>query len=229
MMGLESQEERVPWTLRQALLIILFINLLQLAISLVGKTYLDKVMDFNLLSLFDALLYIGIVYAFVRFKAKGGSADLGLHTHKLFRSILAGAFTGFVTAITVLLTGYLMVRLIGKEPSTQQVQEVARQAQSLWQISLFLMIASLIVPIKEELVFRGFIYPAFRDRVGVNWGIILTAVFFALVHGDLIRFIPLLIGGIALNIVYQRTGSLYSSIVAHGVWNGIMGVLAFWR
>jgi uncharacterized protein len=38
-----------------------------------------------------------------------------------------------------------------------------------------------------------------------------------------------LIGGIALNIVYQRTGSLYSSIVAHGVWNGIMGVLAFWR
>jgi uncharacterized protein len=229
MMGLESQEERVPWTLRQALLIILFINMLQLAISLVGKTYLDKVMDFNLLSLFDALLYICIVYVFVRFKAKGGSADLGLHTHKLFRSILAGAFTGFVTAITVLLTGYLMVRLIGKEPSTQQVQEVARQAQSLWQISLFLMIASLIVPIKEELVFRGFIYPAFRDRVGVNWGIILTAVFFALVHGDLIRFIPLLIGGIALNIVYQSTGSLYSSIVAHGVWNGIMGVLAFWR
>ncbi|HZW82742.1 MAG TPA: type II CAAX endopeptidase family protein [Candidatus Deferrimicrobium sp.] len=229
MMGLESREERVPWTLRQALVLILFINLFQLAISLVGKNYLDKVMDFNLLSLLDALLYIGGVYAFVRFKAKGGWVDLGLHTRKLLRSILAGTFTGFVTAITVLLAGYLMVRLIGEEPSAQQVQEVARQAQGLWQISLFLVIASLIVPIKEELVFRGFIYPAFRDRVGVTWGIILTAVFFSLVHGDLIRFIPLLIGGIALNIVYQRTGSLYSSIVAHGVWNGIMGVLAFWR
>jgi uncharacterized protein len=229
MIGLECREERVPWTLRQALLVILFINMFQLAISLVGKNYLDKVMDYNLLSLLDAFLYIGIVYSYVRFKAKGGWADLGLHSHKLLRSILVGAFTGIVTAITVLLAGYLMVRLIGKEPSTQQVQEVARQAQSLWQISLFLMIATLIVPIKEELVFRGFIYPAFRDRVGVNWGIILTAVFFSLVHGDLIRFIPLLIGGIALNIVYQRTGSLYSSIVAHGVWNGIMGVLAFWR
>jgi uncharacterized protein len=208
MIGLECREERVPWTLRQALLVILFINMLQLAISLVGKNYLDKVMDYNLLSLLDAFLYIGIVYSYVRFKAKGGWADLGLHSHKLLRSILVGAFTGIVTAITVLLAGYLMVRLIGKEPSTQQVQEVARQAQSLWQISLFLMIATLIVPIKEELVFR---------------------VFFSLVHGDLIRFIPLLIGGIALNIVYQRTGSLYSSIVAHGVWNGIMGVLAFWR
>jgi hypothetical protein len=39
--------------------------------------------------------------------------------------------------------------------------------------------------------------------------------------------IPLAFGGIWLNWLYEKSGSIYTSIIAHSVWNGIMTILIF--
>ncbi len=216
----------VPWTLRQALLVVLAINLLELAFAMPVRAELGN--RFLLLSTLDAVLYSGGVLLFVKLRTPGSLNDLGLHTRKLLRSIAAGVSTGILTAGLVLAAGSLVVFLAGRNPQAQTVQQAAQQSTYLWEQALFLGISSVLIPFKEELLFRGFIYPAFRDRVGVVWGILLTAVFFSLAHGSLLRAFPLFIGGITLTYVYQRTGSLYAAIIAHGVWNGVMSILSFW-
>lgn len=223
-------QARVAWTLREALLVILFISLIQGGISLLGIISLTNVLTLALWTLADLLLFTVGIYLFVRFKTRGGWVQLGLRSKGLIRSVLVGTLTGLLTAAVVLAAGWLIVRLTGRDPAPQPVQSAAEHAAAAWQIWLLFFLGSVLAPFKEELVYRGFLYQAMRDRVGVKWGILLTAIFFALAHADPVRFIPLLIGGIALNLVFERTGSLFSSIVAHGVWNGAMGIMVLiWR
>ncbi len=222
-------QERVGWNVREALYVLLGISLLQTALYYIGFVSLDSLDKFVGWSLLDALMYSGGIYLFVKLKKHGGWADLGLNSKRLMRSILIGMGAGIVIAVTVTLAGDLMVKLLGRSPEPQPVQVVAEQAAGWWRVGVFLFAGSLVAPVKEELVFRGFLYPALRDRVGVTWGILLTTLFFALVHGDLLRFAPLLMGGAALNLLFVRTRSLYAAIAAHGVWNGIMALLVFWR
>jgi hypothetical protein len=66
-----------------------------------------------------------------------------------------------------------------------------------------------------------------------NWlgripALLIASSFFGLVHFDLIRFIPITLGGIWLTLLYEQTGSLYTSITAHAVWNTLMVLLIFW-
>ena len=86
---------------------------------------------------------------------------------------------------------------------------------------LALLAAGLIAPLTEEIFFRGFMFPAFRDRLGEFWGITLSAGIFGLAHLQPLA-LPALFGlGPLLAWLYQRTGSLWSSIILHATINSI--------
>jgi len=229
-MSMLNRQARAPWTLRQALLVILVVSLVQVLINLLGVVEFTNPSGVVLWSLADGFLYIGGIYLFLRVQAKSGWTGLGLHRKNIARSVLVGVLTGALTALVVLGTGWLIVELFGKNPEPQPIEQALKYSVQGWQIWALALAGVILAPVKEEILFRGFLYPALRDRVGIKWGILLTAIFFALAHGDLIRFVPLLIGGIALNMVFERTGSLYTAIVAHAIWNGAMGIIALvWR
>lgn len=75
--------------------------------------------------------------------------------------------------------------------------------------------------------FRGLIYPPLRQVLGRGKGILLTGLFFASLHLEIIRFLPLFIGGVVLTWLYERSSSIWPAIVAHGTWNILMA-LALW-
>jgi membrane protease YdiL (CAAX protease family) len=102
---------------------------------------------------------------------------------------------------------------------------VVEGANSPWQFFLLLFLGGVIVPLKEELVFRGLIYPPLRQAYGRGRGILLTALFFGMMHFDLIRFFPLFLGGAVLTWLYERTKNLWHAIIAQGIWNMLMTVL----
>ena len=112
-----------------------------------------------------------------------------------------------------------------------EVQAVIRpimQIDGLWQKVLVLVIGAVLVPFSEELLFRGYIYGGLNSRMSSKKAMVATAILFAILHGDLYRFLLFFIGGLWLNIIYVRSGSLWSSVIAHGIWNGLMiGLMIF--
>jgi CAAX protease family protein len=82
----------------------------------------------------------------------------------------------------------------------------------------------LIAPLVEELLFRGFLYPALSRWTGVAPAVIVTAAAFALLHGSQLAYsaIPLLlifVVGAALAITRALTKSVATSVLVHMSYN----------
>jgi hypothetical protein len=82
----------------------------------------------------------------------------------------------------------------------------------------------VLAPIVEELLFRGLLYRYLRGRTGIVLAVALSALVFAVLH---VVIPPLLVMGIVLAILTERTGSLLPGIVLHAT-NNAMVVLAIW-
>jgi membrane protease YdiL (CAAX protease family) len=96
-------------------------------------------------------------------------------------------------------------------------------------LALAAIVAVVAAPISEELLFRGFLQPAIGRWTGRGSAIVLSAAFFAAAHMDLYAMPLLLILGIALAWVYDRTRSLAAPVALHMAFNGmtLLSVFAF--
>ena len=82
-----------------------------------------------------------------------------------------------------------------------------------------LLYVSILTPIVEEVVFRGFVLDVASERYGDWFAIFISALLFALVHLEAISVINAFIGGLIYGYVRIRTGSLWPSIILHFLWN----------
>lgn len=81
--------------------------------------------------------------------------------------------------------------------------------------------ASLIAPVTEELLFRGFLFSGLRQRLGVNLAIVVSSLAFALFHFNPFAFPALVALGAMLAWLFQRSGSLWPSIGLHATINTV--------
>ena len=83
----------------------------------------------------------------------------------------------------------------------------------------------VIAPIAEEFFFRGFFYRALRSRFRVLTAALIDGVVFGAIHftgSDTLSILPILgVLGFLFCLVYERTGSLFSTIALHAVNNTI--------
>jgi membrane protease YdiL (CAAX protease family) len=86
----------------------------------------------------------------------------------------------------------------------------------------FMFLGVFGAPVVEELGFRGLLWGALAKR-GINpwWCTVITAVAFAGVHMELVRFGVLLVAGMVLGVLRQTTGRLGPSMLAHMGLNAI--------
>jgi len=92
-------------------------------------------------------------------------------------------------------------------------------------------LAVLAAPFLEELFFRGFLYPVLR-RVGAAFGVVVTALAFAAVHGTeyawSVTAVTLLFGvGLVLTIARARSGSVVPGFLIHVGYNLTLFVFMF--
>jgi len=82
-----------------------------------------------------------------------------------------------------------------------------------------LLYVSILTPIVEEVVFRGFVLDVASERYGDWFAIFISALLFALVHLEAVSVINAFIGGLIYGYIRIRTGSLWPSIILHFLWN----------
>lgn len=85
------------------------------------------------------------------------------------------------------------------------------------------MIASVVIvaPIYEEVLFRGIILNGMSKKYNPVIAVLLSALFFALMHMNLIQGINTFLLAIILGSIYIKTGSIYLSIFLHFVNNSL--------
>ncbi|PKM78400.1 MAG: hypothetical protein CVU90_02565 [Firmicutes bacterium HGW-Firmicutes-15] len=172
------------------------------------------------------LATVGFVYLFAVFLPRGQWKDLGFSKARPGSYFRYGFMGGILLIIMVLALGYVL-KYLQPDLQPQYYEEMLRSATRLSDFSVILMVGAILAPLSEELFYRGMIYPVFRKYLGPMWGAILAGLVFGLAHWDLWRTIPLALGGIGLCYIYEKSGSILVSVVAHGVWNGVMSILIY--
>jgi membrane protease YdiL (CAAX protease family) len=93
-------------------------------------------------------------------------------------------------------------------------------------VVLFVVLAVVMAPVFEEIFFRGFLFRGFAGAWGWGVGAVVSAAIFGLAHLQLDVFVPLFTLGLLLAWVYKRTGSLWTNISLHALFNAL-SVLAW--
>lgn len=148
-------------------------------------------------------------------------SDLGLRAAS-GRDLLLGAVLGLLSVPLAGVVNALVSSLTGGSFANPQIDVLAPTALSVPAMIGMLVLAAGVAPVVEEIVFRGVLYGWLRRFLSPALGIVLSALVFGAVHG-IPQLIPALaVQGAILALVYERTRSLWPSIVLHGVFNAIM-------
>lgn len=86
---------------------------------------------------------------------------------------------------------------------------------------------AIIIPIYEEIIFRGVILNVLIKNMNKFYAILIQAILFGAYHQDIEQFIDAGIYGIFLGILVLYTKSIYSSVLAHIVINSISVVFVY--
>ncbi|MBC8003010.1 MAG: CPBP family intramembrane metalloprotease [Opitutaceae bacterium] len=138
------------------------------------------------------------------------------------RALALGLGVGAVALPVVLgwnqIAAELLVRL-GIKPETQEAVQRLQAGMTGGQQIYLAVVAVLLAPLVEELLFRGIIYPTVKQagypKVAL-WG---TALMFGAIHANLASFLPLAVFALILTWAYERTNNLLAPMLIHGLFN----------
>ena len=99
-----------------------------------------------------------------------------------------------------------------------KIQSLLLEAPHPWLPFLFI---ALLPAICEELTFRGFVLSGLRHLGHKWWSIVLSAIFFGVVHGILQQSLMATLTGCILGYLAVQTGSLLPCILFHMIHNGL--------
>ncbi len=87
-------------------------------------------------------------------------------------------------------------------------------------VSVF-VVAAILAPIVEEIVFRGFLFAGLRQRYHLGVAAVVSGAIFGGIHLQPFAFPVLFLLGVLLALLYDRTGSLWAPILMHFCINAL--------
>lgn len=168
-----------------------------------------------------------IVLAYVVFvvkrKGRGPIADLSLRF--AWMDLPVGIAIAFGAMMAAGLVGAGVAALFG-EDQTAAVAELVEESQNGGGITgwiiLVAVLGATLVPLSEELLFRGLFWNALTKRgASARTALVVTSLAFAAFHLEPLRAPVLLVLGLALGWARSWAGRVGTSIVAHATINAI--------
>lgn len=147
----------------------------------------------------------------------------------LFVSQQLVAWASYVNALVLERLG-LQSWLGADQMSIQMISKIIDFSSPVRTVTTVLVVG-ILPAVLEEAYFRGLVQRGMSRVVGYRSSILpilLTSVLFSLVHGEMSAFLPRLVLGIVLGVIYARSHNLIACIVAHAFNNLLVVVfLAF--
>ncbi len=173
----------------------------------------------------------------LRFGRGSSPAPLDTDYMRTGPAVWAG-FTDFLRGLpliylTVLLWQGFLEWLKISDPTFETPIQAPVQALAVggnpWLVTVFALMAVTLVPLNEELLFRGALYRFVKGFLGRRGALVVVSFLFALVHGSVLQFLPLLLVGAFLIRTYERTGRIIAPMIFHACFNGLnVAILLLW-
>lgn len=120
---------------------------------------------------------------------------------------------------------------LGEEPKEELLKQLGADESGVL-LALSALLTTVVAPIGEETLFRGYIFPSLAKWRGWILAGAITGALFGAVHAGsapVVYLVPLAVLGFLLCALYRWTGSLYPCIATHCLNNSIaFGALEKW-
>lgn len=199
-------------------------NIVNLAfLALMG---MDAGMEAGLLVSYPIMFIPAMMYAAIKSRknsmimdgVKVDSAHFGKY------GFLLCALVVIVSTIALAFCGDALTSLMPEMPDFLKETLESMTTGTLW---INLLCVSVFAPIFEEWLCRGQVLRGLLNK-GIKpvWAIIISAVFFAVIHANPWQAIPAFILGAFFGYVYYRTGSLKLTMIMHCANNTFAVILS---
>ncbi len=156
-----------------------------------------------------ALIAVGLLFR----RPSHAARVMGLN-HPVGISFILGAFS-----LLVLIDQCLRLSM-GYGGANEPGGGLSAGDAGLWGLAFALVATCLLAPVSEEILYRGVLFRAFRNRLGVICGALLSSAVFAMLHFyDGFGLISVGIFGLVCALLYSATGSLATVIFLHMLYN----------
>jgi uncharacterized protein len=200
--------------------------------SLLGLPQLHYFLLTSTLSSLLALVVLGMyIFTFSRDQKEELFGKVGLEPIK--KGIRWAASFFFIPYFLVFVIHLILFMTKHIEPEEQSAFNMIRVSSSSWPILLMTFISiTIISPILEELIFRGFLQNLFGQTFHPFGSISITSIIFALAHYDselgcsnIAIIISLMSLSYFLGMLYEKEKSLLAPISMHITFNTISVLL----
>jgi uncharacterized protein len=138
------------------------------------------------------------------------------------RPVLAGTVT-FLISLPLIhgigLAWKTLLDSLGFPTGEQEMIDLFRSADDPVLLAFMIFLAAVIAPITEELIFRAGLFRYLRTRVSRGFALVIPALLFGLLHGNLTAFLPIFALGLLFSLAYERTGRIAVPMIAHALFN----------
>lgn len=223
------EQEHVKWDFRDVIKFAIMFYAFAYTFMLIQAALLERFpylenRNFRLIFNTTIMDTAGIVFVlnFVIFIYRQHISSIGITLKNFIKNVFYG-IAGYIAVIPLLVITMIItaviISLLKYKPPVQPIVDVLLSEKKVPLLVYSSLFAAIAGPIMEEIFFRGFMYNAVKKHVGIFWSIILTASIFSFLHAHVVGFMPILILGILLTYLYEKTGSLIPSITVHIIHN----------
>lgn len=179
----------------------------------------------------NLICFAGSVYLVGVRRGRLSLSELGFYPPRLDSYWLVGAAALSLALIPLRgFVGFAAQQLSGQDLSGLRMRFdlIAPDGFGWLPFAVTLIGAGILVPIAEELFFRGAIYTWFRDRFNIPIALLVSSTLFALGHVDSPGVIASsFVLGVANAWIFEKSKTLWAPIVMHIVSNSFAVLLVY--
>jgi hypothetical protein len=218
-----------PWGIVDGVFVVVAFLALQAALMLPVGLIVRHAVAPMVAAVLGELLILVLAMTMVHFRAGRGRSVtrlLGLRGPRkdwlgpAARVVFAGV-AGFVGARMAMTAALEFVGLDWRQLPGQEISEMVRRLDDFGALALAVLLAVVVAPVAEEVIFRSVLYLPLRRRLGAVSATLIVAVVFAAGHAYLLGAAQLFVLSVVFCALFETTGSLWAPIVAHAVFNAV--------
>jgi len=196
----------------------------------------------NSIYCFGSVVVIAVILFMVWASFARRLKGFGLNIRSIHRDFFF-AILNFLTIWPLMVAAIILTAFVGElfygpeyqMPQHEQLEMITLYSQ--WQLRILVfVVAALMAPVLEEMIFRGLFQTVIRSLLETRssglegryhaWiAIFITSGLFSMVHGNVPHWPALFLLGICLGYAYEKSGSLFRPIFIHAFFNAVTVIL----